>query len=283
MVCVHSDISSRDLENKTLLEVDHRAPRTYSAHEWREPAAGRPSRLAPGTRLRRSRRGGAGMPLRVGELLSACRCVGDASRDGGGSGVCRSPTVRKRKLTDSVQSCAFTAWFTGTIVCSSVPSSTWLLSLRDAAAALARAQSDIRRAGGVATAGRLLGHGAAARDVLAVGTRGSRPSGLDKRRTLGRRMPRHATTTRSAHAAEPPGTAGDRGRSLGARGTTRRPGEGFHGTAAPLPWKAGQLPWKGRPARVAARNRRGWPGPYQDASPTGWPRMRASGDRGVPI
>lgn len=180
MVCVHSDISSRDLENKTLLEVDHRAPRTYSAHEWREPAAGRPSRLAPGTRLLRSRRGGAGMPLRVGELLSACRCVGDASRDGGGSGVCRSPTVRKRKLTDSVQSCAFTAWFTGTIVCSSVPSSTWLLSLRDAAAALARAQSDIRRAGGVATAGRLLGHGAAARDVLAVGMRGSRPSGLDK-------------------------------------------------------------------------------------------------------
>ena len=120
------------------------------------------------------------MPLRVGELLSACRCVGDASRDGGGSGVCRSPTVRKRKLTDSVQSCAFTAWFTGTIVRSSVPSSTWLLSLRDAAAALARAQTDIRRAGGVATAGRLLGHGAAARDVLAVGTRGSRPSGLDK-------------------------------------------------------------------------------------------------------
>ena len=55
MVCVHSDISSRDLENKTLLEVDHRAPRTYSAHEWREPAAGRPSRLAPGTRLLRSR------------------------------------------------------------------------------------------------------------------------------------------------------------------------------------------------------------------------------------
>ena len=193
------------------------------------------------------------------------------------------PETQRPRLTDSLQSCAFTAWFTGTIVRSSVPSSTRLLSLRDAAAALARAQSDIRRAGGVATAGRLLGHGAAARDVLAVGMRGSRPSGLDKRRTLGRRMPRHATTTRSTHAAEPPGTAGDRGRSLGARGTTRRPGEGFHGTAAPLPWKAGQLPWKGRPARVAARNRRGWPAPYQDASPTGWPRMRASGDRGVPI